>query len=629
MKGAVIVLGCLLVCCRVAAAEVVGVTITGRSLIANGEAFGRTGAYEKLVGTIEFALDPTHPRNAAIVDLGHAPRAADGKVHFTSDLYVLRPADASRGNGTLLFEVANRGNKLLFGYFQGARGPGRNDPTSRADVGDGFLMREGYTIVWVGWQFDVAPPQVGVQAPPVDMGASPTPDVVRFSFVPDEATRDVSPRDWPRYLPSGPDDPTATLTVRDLYWDTPTPLPRTAWRIVETADRLHLVLDSGFEPGRVYEVSYRARGAVVAGVGLAALRDTASAFVHRADLPVSGRTAFIFGASQSGRLLRQFLKDGFNVDEENRRVFALAWPHIAGAGLGSFNERFAMPGYSSFPATRAPYDWPGILAAYAPGEAPAVVATNTSVEYWGQGRAAALTHTSLDGRRDLVLPDNVRIYLLAGTQHGEAPFPAPQGNGQQRANPTPQVAAMHAVLKAAHAWVVFGAPPLESRYPRLSDRSLVAVGDLQFPSLKMGDPATIEGPGHVVDGRFSALPFLVPAVDADGNERAGIRVPDLAVPLATVTGWNFRAPAVGNPTTIYALLGSYVPFPRTPAERQASRDPRVSIEERYPSRDAYLAQVRVAAEALTRDRYLLADDLDSVLERARAHWDDAHGTGAR
>lgn len=608
-----------------AGAEVVRVSIASRATVADGAAFGAAGAYERLTGTIEFALDPAHPRNTAIVDLAHAPRAADGKVHFTSDVHVLRPVDQARGNGVLLFEIANRGNKLLFNYFHGRGGPNNNDPQALADFGDAFLMREGYTLVWVGWQFDVAPPRVAVAAPPVNMAASPMPDTVRFSFIVDRAVTETAPGDLARYRPAEDGAPRATLTVRDKFWDVPTALPRRSWRIVPTDARPRIVLDSGFEPGRVYELTYQSDDAVVAGVGLAALRDAGSAFLRRPELGIPGRSAMIFGASQSGRLLRQFLLDGFNVDEQGRQVFSMAWAHIAGAGLGSFNERFALPGYSSFPATRTPFLWPDILARYTAAQAPKIVATNTSVEYWGQGRAAALTHTTADGRRDAVIPENVRIYLLAGTQHGEGAFPpAEAGNGQQQANPTPQVAAMRAILRAAHGWSTAGTKPLDSRYPRLADGSLVPVAALAFPRVPgVSDPRTIEAPGDMRDGRFVARPFLVPRIDADGNESAGIRVPEVSVPLATTTGWNFRAAAVGNPGTIYSLLGSYLPFAPTRAAREATGDPRPSIQERYASKDEYLGKIRAAATALIRERYLLQDDLENVLSRASAHWDFA------
>jgi hypothetical protein len=615
-----------------AAAELTKVTIASRATVADGQPFGAVGAYEKLTGSVEIALDPTDPHNTPIVDLQYAPRATDGKVHFTADLYVLRPVDAARGNGVLLFEVANRGNKLLFGYFNNARGAGgRNDPQSMADFGDGFLMREGYTIVWVGWQFDVAPPALRVDAPPIDLRASPRPDTARFSFIVDNATAEAAPGDWPRYLPADIDDAAATLTVRNRYWDAPTAIARNRWRMIATANRPRVALDDGFEPGRIYEISYRPANSVVAGVGLAALRDTASAFLNRSDLPVQGRSAYIFGASQSGRLLRQFLHDGFNVDERNRRVFALAWPHIAGAGLGSFNERFAMPGYSSFPATRFPYKYSvesnaagtrdSILARYQPAQQPRIISTNTDVEYWGQGRMAAMVHTSLDGRQDTAIPDNVRIYLLAGTQHGEAGFPPSGGAGQQLPNPTPQVAVMHALLRAAHRWVADGVRPPDSRYPRLGDGTLVAVDALRFPAIPgVANPRTAEGPGQIVNGRFTAMPFLVPQVDADGNDLGGIRVPEVAVPLATATGWNFRAPRVGNPLTMYALLGSYIPFASTRAERQARQDPRPAIEERYSGMDDYLRKIRSAAADLITRGYLLQEDLDSVVARATEHW---------
>jgi hypothetical protein len=611
-------------------AEVTKVTIASRAVVADGQPFGSVGPYEKLTGTIEFALDPANPHNKRIVDLDAAPRADDGRVHVTADLYVLQPVDAARGNGTLLFEIANRGRKGMLGRFNRAQGV--PDPTAPADFGDGFLMKDGYTIVWVGWQFDVQPPNLRIEAPEVN-----APGRVRLSFIPDEKRSEMAPADWPRYPPANPDDPSATLTVRDRYWDKPTALPRQSWRFASANGRPRVVLDTGFEPGRVYEVDYNASGARVAGVGLAAIRDAASAFVHRTDLPVHGRSAFVFGVSQSGRFLRQFLHDGFNADERDRRVFDVVWPHIAGAGQGSFNERFAMPGYSSFPATRFPFTdleqrnapgaRDGLLAAYTPDQLPKVIYTNTSVEYWGQGRAAALTHTTIDGKADATVPENVRIYLLSGTQHGESAFPPSFGTGQAMGNPTPQANVMRALLRAARQWVTSGVRPPDSRYPRLRGETLVSLASLRFPTIPgLGDPRLIEGPGQVLNDKFSALPFLVPQVDADGNELAGIRVPEVTVPLATTTGWNFRAERTGNPTTIYALLGSYVPLARTRAEREARRDPRLSIEERYKGRDDYLRRIRAAANALVKERFILEQDVDDVVQRATRHWDYATRT---
>jgi hypothetical protein len=444
---------CALLLPPAALAEVTKVTIASRVVVAGGQGFGSTGPYEKLTGTIDFSLDPTDRHNARIADLTHATRGDDGRVHFSADLYVLQPADVSRGNGALLFQIANRGRKDLLTRFN--RAAASQDPTAAADFGDGFLMKEGYTLVWVGWQFDVAPPLLRVEAPAANVSGH-----VRVSFIPDEKRPDITPADLPQYLPVNPNDSAATLTVRDRFWDQPTTIARNAWQLTVASGRPRIVLESGFEPGRVYEVDYPATGARVAGVGLAAIRDAASAFLHRTDLPVRGRSAYVFGISQSGRFLRQFLHDGFNVDERDRRVFDAVWPHIAGAGQGSFNERFAMPGYSSFPATRFPYtdleqrdargEHDGILVAYRPEQLPKVIYTNTSVEYWGQGRAAALTHTTLDGKSDAALPDNVRIYLLSGTQHGGGGVPSVirhrAGDGQPHAT-----SQRHARAAAGHA----------------------------------------------------------------------------------------------------------------------------------------------------------------------------------
>jgi hypothetical protein len=313
------------------------------------------------------------------------------------------------------------------------------------------------------------------------------------------------------------------------------------------------------------------------------------------------------------------------------------WPHVAGAGQGSFNERFAMPGYSSFPATRFPYTdleqrnaqgtRDGILARYKPEQMPKVIYTNTSVEYWGQGRAAALTHTTIDGKSDAMVPDNVRIYLLSGTQHGESAFPPSFGNGQAMGNPTPQANVMRALLRAAHQWAASGVRPPDSRYPRLRGDTLVPLSSFRFPTIPgLGDPHVIEGPGQMFNDKFSALPFLVPQVDSDGNEVAGIRVPEVSVPLATTTGWNFRAERIGNPTAIYALLGSYVPLARTRAERESRRDPRLSIEERYKGRDDYLQRIRTAASELVRERLILEQDVEDVVQRATRHWEYVNRT---
>ena len=618
-----------------AVAEVTKVTITSQTPVADGQPFGTVGPYEKLVGRIEFSLDPADRHNRKIVDLDHAERTADGRVVFSADLYVLRPAQPARGNGVLLFEVPNRGRKGLVSRFN--RAPANADPTTAADFGDGHLLREGYTLVWVGWEFDLAPPLLRLDAPAVMAGGRPiaartTVDIMVNSKAGDAALIDSSGYAPSHYPPAAQGSPDDALTVRERYWDKPTAIARDRWRFVQGKDgepRVHL--DGDFEPGRYYQITYQATGARVNGVGLAAIRDAASAFRYRSDLPIRGRSAYVYGASQTGRFLRQFLHDGFNADERDRRAFDAVWAHIAGAARGVFNERFGIThSLTPFKATRFPFTdleqsdgsrRDGLLSAYAPDLRPKVFYTNTSVEYWGSGRAAALTHTTLDGKQDAVLPDGVRIYLLAGTQHGEAAFPPRTTNGQQPDNPVPQASVMRALLRGLHRWTDTGAPPPESRYPRLADQTLVAIDGLRFPALPgIGDPHRITGPARLLEKTVQPLPFLVPQVDQDGNEVAGIRVPELAVPLATTTGWNFRAPAVGNAGDIYPLLGSYLPFAQTRAERDARHDPRPSIEERYASREEYLRRIRSAADDLVRGGYLLAEDVEHVVARATEHW---------
>ncbi len=619
----------LLLLPSLAASEVAKVTIASRVTVADGQAFGKVGPYEKLTGTIEFALDPADPHNRPIVDLQHAPRSTDGKVHFTSDLIVLRPIDAAAGNGVLLFDVANRGNLNLLPRFNSAAGS--RNPETAADLGNGFLMREGYTLVWVGWEFDI------VNGPRVEAPlATDVSDTITARLLLDAPAAEATLSDIPLYRPRDPGAATSRLTVRDSFWDTPTVIARDKWRFVETATGApRIALDGGFEPGRMYEATFAASGARVVGVGMAAIRDAAAGFRYRTDLPVRGTAAYAFGPSQNGRFLRQFLHEGFNVDERGRKVFDAVWAHIAGAARGSFNDRFGQAtSLSTFTATAFPFsvetqtlngETGALLSAYRPADRPKLILSNTDVEYWGGGRAAALTHVSVDGTRDLAPSNDVRIYFLAGTQHGESAFPPGRTSGQELGNPTPQREVMRALLTGLHRWVSRGEEPPASRYPTLTDRTLTPVSSVRFPAIPgVANPRVIAGPGLVVKGKAQMLPFLVPQVDADGNDTGGIRVPDLSVPLATSTGWNFRRQGIGNHATeIYNLLGSYIPFAATRAERLAKKDPRVSVEERYAGKADYLQKIRVATAALIRERYLLEEDFDNVLARATAHWDYA------
>ena len=531
-----------------ARADVSSVEITERGPIEDGRAFGDAGPYELIAGRITFAVDPAHPRNQVIANLDRAPVNADGMVEATGDLRILAPADPARGNGVVLVDIANRGRLTALGFNRGGSGP----------YGDGFLMKQGYTVVWVGWEFDV-----------------PEGRPIRFA------------------VPSVDGDP-------------------------------------------------------VGGLGFAAVRDTASWIKHDPDATVSAGHALSFGSSQSGRFLRTFLYLGFNTDTEGRRVFDGMIPHIAGASRLDLNQPGATPislgmfDATSFPFADAALRDPvtGAVDGTLGNERsrdnqPRILYTNTGVEYWGGGRVTALVHATPDGGADIDLQDNVRFYLLAGTQHGPGPFPPPpdSGNRQEMGNPTDYWWNMRALLTALDDWVVDGVEPPASRHPRFADGNLVAPRDLGFPAIPgVRSPEDRTGGTRVrnpwlagVDDAGVALPMLVPAVDADGNETSGIVHPEVAVPLATYTGWNFTHPDAGDPDTLVALAGSYVPFAPTKAEREAAGDPRPSIEERYASRDEFMEKVEAVGQALIGDRYLLADDLPAILDRAGRHWDLLNG----
>ena len=629
-------------------AEVTRLVITSRTVVANGMWFGPAGPYEKIAGTVFFELDPAEPHNRRITDLDKAPRNSRGRVEFSSDLFILTPKDPARASGSVLFEISNRGNKGLLTTFN--RATASADPMLPEHFGDGLLMRNGFTLVSVGWEFDV--PGLKVNAPIATNHGAPIVDTIAAVFYVDAPTATVAVSDVPKYAPVDLNDASAQLTVRDLMWDTPTVLPRASWKFVTPepssgsgrcagTDCPRLALSSGFEPGRMYELQYKTQNPPVSGVGLAAIRDVASAvkYGNAAIVPVTGQYLHVYGASQSGRFLRTFLHDGFNADERSRKVFDGVMPHIAGAARSDFNHRFSQAvGLDQFDALRFPFTdalqndgnrSDALLGKYSPEQQPKIMYTNSSVEYWGTGRAAALIHTSIDGTRDLTLPANVRVYHFAGTQHGPAAFPPraalgdganARGVGAALPNPTLHIE-QRALLFALDRWVRDGTEPPESRYPRLSDGTLTPVAALKWPALKgVSSPTTIPAPHRSsADGTGAPWPFLVPQVDDDGNEIGGIRLPDQAVPIGTLTGWNFRAPSTGNPKAIVPLAGSLIPFAKTAAERRG--DPRQSLEERYRGKSDYVGRATAIGLDLVKQGYVLREDLPLLLDRAAAMWD--------
>ncbi|PYR43958.1 MAG: hypothetical protein DMF93_01650 [Acidobacteria bacterium] len=446
-------------------AEVVRVEVQARSQVAGGQTFGAAGSYEKISGKIFFAVDPALAANRIVADIDKAPRSAAGKVEFSADFFLLKPTRIDRGNGAVLYEVSNRGGKGMLGFFDHASGS--LDPTTAADLGDGFLLRQGFTLLWVGWQFD--PPQraglVRVYPPTATDNGRPIRGLVRSDFVVTEREADhsLADRDHLAYAVVDPESPDSVMTVRDSVDGERRVVPRGRWGFGRAeggrnvADTTRVYIDAKFEPGKIYEVVYTAQNPPLVGLGPAAIRDVVSMLKYGSadalSIPASAITrALAFGVSQSGRFLRTYLYYGFNRDERNRKVFDGVIAQVAGAGRGSFNHRFAQPSRDGhpylnffyptdiFPFTDLPQRDPqtgvtdGLLThAGSPDLLPKVFYTNSEYEYWG--RAASLIHTTIDGAADAPLMDNVRIYLLTAGQHGPAAFPPAQTIGQQRTEP--------------------------------------------------------------------------------------------------------------------------------------------------------------------------------------------------
>lgn len=649
-------------------ARVERVEIISRSDVLDGKKFGDTGPYEKMIGKVHFAVKPEAAPNRIIVDLDKAPRNAAGEVEFTADVYVLKPKETARSSGTALIEIPNRGGKGMLRVVQ--NGKGSLDPTMEAEFGDGFLMRRGVTLIWIGWQWDVRD-ETGLMRlyAPVAKENKPITGLVRSDFVVNEKIIEHPLGHEIRgqiggteYACSDPDDPVNVLTTRDGPLADRRTIPRNDWQFVESsAGKLgsglrSIRLNEGFEPGKIYEVIYRAQDPVVAGLGLAAVRDFASYLKDgRNDLaPV--KRVYAMGISQSGRFLRHFLFEGFNADEAGKQAIDGLLIHVAGAGIGSFNHRFAQPSRDAQPTNALFYptdlfpfaDTPqidpeigqsaGLLdRAKAAGVVPKIFYINTSYEYWS--RAGSLIHTSPDGKRDLPLMDNVRIYFLAGLQHFSDPFPPERDKellGQNLPNPNPVLYFWRALFVAMDEWVRDGKAPPPSRYPKLSDKTLVNRDELNFPKIpNVHLPERVHqafhldfGPGwknRIITKQPPAVgkpfPVFVPQVDKDGNDFGGVRLPQLDVPLASYTGWNLRDPKTGMANERVSFIGSYLPFPKTKADALAGADPRMPISDRYTSPEEYLKKFREAATKLAADRFLLSEDIDALVERGREEWD--------
>ncbi len=571
----------------------------------------------------------------------------DGQVEFGADVIVIKPRDPKTGNGTILFELSNRGGTGLGMFGRGSE-----------DYGDGFLLEQGYTIVWVGWQFDVPRDRpLKAYVPIARDGDSPIRGSVRSQFIPAERTRTMplADRNHVAYQPVDINDDSAVMTVRAAATVAPATIPRNAWKF---ADNSTVTMAAGFEPAKIYEVVYTAENPPFAGLGIAGVRDFVSYLKYGGGSPPSLlndqaqylKRAIGFGTSQSGRFLRAFLYYGFNADEKGRKVFDGVRAHVGGAGRGSFNVRFkpSRDGHplfnlfyptDLFPFTDLPETDPetgeraGLLDRVTAATAPKIFYTNGSYVL-GPRRLADPYHgrrqtgrtTARDDQDLLPCRNAARSGGAAGAGQDAAadksvglPLDAARAAGghEQLAEGRSGAAAIAVPSAGQDQLAPFEAIPFPN-WPglKLPSRTLHAL------RLDFGPDFATKGIMREPPRIGTPYPALVPRVSIeDGNETSGVRPVDLRVPLATYTGWNLRSPEIGAPDMLSDMRGSFIPFARTRAERDAAKDPRPSLEERYQGREDYLAKVRIAVGELVRERFLLERDVDAVVRQAGERWD--------
>lgn len=651
------------------------VEVQTRAIVADGASFGLVGPYVRLSGRLYYSVDPESEFNAAIHDLDLAPKDGRGHVTFSGDFVLLMPLDPERGNGRLIHDVTNLGNMVALGRFNDAQG--RTGARTGVDLGNGFLMEQGYAVLWTGWNWDVLPRTntltIDLPIATEEDGSSITGRVIGeiAPVRPMSSARHVG-LGAIGYPPANWLSQRARLSVRNAGADTYDPLPRQSWRLGRPIakanddqtlrDPAWITLDTGFEPGRVYRLTYTARNPPVTGLGLAALRDALSFFRYEPrdsvgtanPLMTQGGTlpsaALAYGHSQSGRALNTMLWDGLHVDEQGRMVFDGVMIDGAGGGKGSFNFRFAQTSRHfspdielDFPTDFFPFstveqfdtitgERSSLLSeARRLNSVPRIFIVNTSTEYWA--RSASLVHTDTLGTTDVPPDPSVRLYVIAGGQHAVGTS-AQRGSLVHCRSPLDHRPVLRALLSHLDAWVSLDRAPPASRYPLLSDGTLVPAeayravfpdaafmrtpeGPFSPPSLDHGAQFSDAGIAEKVPPTRGALyGTRILASNEDGLEIAGIRLPDITVPLGTHTGWNPQNAETGAPNRLSRWFGSFIPFARTVTERNATGDPRPAITERYISKDDYVTAYAEATLDLANQEMILGIDINPMIERA-------------
>ena len=591
-----------------------------------GRTFGAVGTYDRILARATIAIAPEQPLNSVIVDLDRAPRDAQGRVEATTDVEILRPTVAANGNRTLFYEVLNRGGKLGFTLFNDLPVV-TNDLGKATDAGNGFLMNRGYTVVWSGWQGDIAPGGGRMTfSPPVASGIT---GLAREDFIFDHSD---NPASATLSYPAADLDPShAKISVRQREGD-PRSTPAGLDIKFESPTKISIHRPEGFDAGAIYEFVYTAKDPKVMGLGFAATRDvvsflrneTTDAAAGTAN-PLAGRIdrAIGFGLSQSGRYLHDYLYLGFNEDEAGRVVFDGLMPHISGAKKTFTNYRFSQPGRSPYehadmlyPGADFPFTYPvltdvltgkkdGFLArCLARSNCPKIIKTDSELEFYQQRASLVVTDTQGNA---IAMPDNVRLFLLSNLQHYSLAN-AKSEIAKTCAYPTNPLNAgppVRALLVALDGWISKGTSPPDSRYPSRADATLVppTADQVGFPNIagiaypeKIAQPTVLRA-DQMPPSKGAAYPVFVPKTDADGRDLAGLRLPTLEAPAATHTGWNLRKSGFGE-GELCDNNGTMVPFAATRVERIRNKDPRLSMAERYPNNSDRAAAIANSAQQL-------------------------------
>ena len=656
-------------------ARVVRLVVERTTPYADGEAIGTHGPFERLAGTVYMVVDPEDPVNAVIVNLDKAPRNAEGLVEFSAPFVIIKPVDVTRGNRKILYGINNRGNNIEISFHAYPAPALRALLGSSTETDDQIIFRLGYTFVDAGWAGDITTTEarLGAHLPVArEPDGSAVVSRVRIEYSSSGYTLPLKGNDRFRSYETADTDPAiSTLTVRDGIEGRRVPIAPDEWafgrcptgRLSLEATTTDICLFEGFDPDRIYELMYPAKGAWVMGLGYAVTRDLAS-FLRYAAVDDAGnrnplaesettlgvRRVYGFGISSTGMYLRDFLYLGFNEDESARQVFDAVRILIPGTHRLMANIEFSDPNVysrqdqhadftsSSYPPlTYAVTSDPisglhdGILKR--PATDPLVFHVDTANEFW-QMNASLNVH---DGRGEPVpIPDNVRLYYIANHSHvgasGVAARPTDTGTCAYPVNGNRSYATvLRALIVALDAWADGGVAPPPSVYPEVGNGTLVRVAEaaaafpaipgVTFPrvvnELDLLDfgPAFGSTGGHVTElpplrrGRYQVL---VPKPDADGIDAVGIRTVDVAAPVGTNIGWNLRAPGPRG-MDLCGLSGAFIPFAETRADRVANGDPRRSLQERYGDHAGFVAAVERATDGLLEQRFLLAEDAEVII----------------